>query len=213
MNNAPTFFSNNLLYVKQTFFNMLYFELIRASGAGELTSGDLHPAGPLDPVALLTKFKSHSSGTRMSPPLLGTTGIDNAGPFQNREPAQKAQAGCLPTFRAGEQPQGEQPQEGPAEEDNASSPARRGEPAEGVGPASSCGASITLASPWLPTQGRHPSQQLGDHTPWARRALAALLLGNYSLGTDLLPLPGEAVGRARRGRQEGADAQQRCRRG
>lgn len=119
MNNASIFFSNNLLYIKQTFFNMLYFELIRASGAGELTAGNLHPAGPLVPVALLTKFKSHSSGTRMSPPLLGTTDIDNAGPFQNRELAQKAQAGCLPRFRAGEQQQ-----KGPAEESSASSPAQ-----------------------------------------------------------------------------------------
>lgn len=54
-----------------------------------------------------------------------------------------------------------------------------------------------LAGPWLPTQGTCPSQQRGDHTRRPSRALAALPPGNYTLGTGLLPLPGEAGGRAR----------------
>ena len=139
-------------------------------------------------MALLSKFKSHSSGTRMSPPLLGTTDIDSAGPFQNWELAQKAQAGCLPPFRVGEQ------QKGSGKENRASPPAQRAELQRKSAPPLPAGASVTPASPRLPTPGRCPSQQLGDHTPRARRALAALLPGSYTLGTDLLPLPGEVAG-------------------
>lgn len=55
---------------------------------------------------------------------------------------------------------------------------------------------VTLATQLLPTLGRCSSQQLGDHPRWPNQALAVLPKGNYTLGANLLPLPGEAWERA-----------------
>lgn len=151
------------------------------------TLQDLWPRPP--------KFKPHSSGVRMSPPSLETSGAHHAGlSGQGTRPG--GQGGRLrPLDR-------EQQQEGPGVRTGLHPPAEHaaGGQRKGAPPLPMGGCAIPpLAGPWLPTQGTCPSQQRGDHTRRPSRALAALPPGNYTLGTGLLPLPGEAGGRARRG--------------
>lgn len=64
------------------------------------------------------------------------------------------------------------------------------------------GGRVTPATQLLPTLVRCPSQQLCDHTQRPSRALAAIPPGNYTLGANLLPLPGEAWGEDKESKKE-----------
>lgn len=104
---------------------------------------------------------------------------------------------------------GEWQQKGPwGEEQGFLHGGERGRLAEEVCPTARVGGSHSswpmAAPPWQVP----PPRQLGDHTQRPSWALAALPPGNYSLGTNLLPLPGEAGGGQGDGREGEEDTQQ-----
>lgn len=210
-NNASILFSNSPLQTRHT-LTRLVVSLSRLTWDRTAPSDSLPPVGPGVSLALPAKSCRTPQACRcpkMSLPRpCNKHGCrENAGPFQSRELAKKTRAGPA-TFS----PQaGEQQQRGPRQEESSSSPpakqeARHAGRGSRLSPLPVRGS--RSATRLLPTLVRCPSQQLCDHTQRPGRALAALPAGNYTLGANLLPLPGEAWGEGRRSKEKEADVEQ-----